>query len=360
MIRRASFNDSRAARIVFITQQVDRAHPILAATVSKIAALAARVDEVAVLADGAVAGTLPGNCRVRLFAAPFKAGRGLRFEAALAAELARRPRAVLAHMCPIYAVLAAPLARPLGVRVLLWYAHWNATLTLRLAEKLVSDVVSVDRRSFPLETTKVVPTGHGIDVTEFGCRGSAERDGDFRAVALGRYSPAKGLETMLRGLRLALDGGLDARLVVHGPATSPEERAHRAALEGLVEELDLSRRVRLGHAILRSEIPELFEHADVLVNNMRAGAPDKVVYEACASCLPVVVSNPLFDELLDDLEPRLRFPREDSAAFAERLLALAAVAPEDRRALGRTLRERVEERHSVDSWADRILEVALR
>ncbi len=346
-------------RIVFITQQVDRAHPVLAATVSKIAALAERVDEVTVLADGAVPGTLPDNCRVRLFSSPFKAGRGLRFEAALAAELVRRPRAVIAHMCPIYAVLAAPLARPLGARVLLWYTHWDATPTLRLAERLASDVVSVDRRSFPIESSKVVPTGHGIDMSEFACAEKG-RNGDFRLVALGRYSPSKGLETIVRGLRSALDRGLDARFVVHGPATTAEERAHRQTLERLVEELDLAKRVRLDHAILRSEIPALFGRADALVNNMRAGAPDKVVYEACASCLPVVVSNPVFDELLDDLEPALRFPREDPEGLAERLVALAAVPDEARAALGRTLRERVEQGHSVGSWADRILEVALR
>jgi glycosyltransferase involved in cell wall biosynthesis len=345
---------------VFITQQVDRSHPVLAATVPKIASLAERVDEVAVLADGAVPGELPENCRVRRFAAPFKLGRGLRFEAALAAELARRPRAVIAHMCPIYAVLAAPLARPLGARVLLWYTHWNATATLRLAERLASDVVSVDRRSFPLETRKVIATGHGIDVSEFACRDADERDGDFRALALGRYSAAKGLPTLLRGLRVALDRGLDTRLVVHGPATSPEERAHRSELERLVEELDLAARVRLGHAVVRSEIPDLFARADVLVNNMRAGAPDKVVYEACASCLPVVVSNPVFDELLDDLTPPLRFERDDPDGFADRLFALAAVPRAERAGIGRTLRDRVSARHSVQTWADRILDVALR
>jgi glycosyltransferase involved in cell wall biosynthesis len=284
----------------------------------------------------------------------------LRFEAALAAELARRPRAVIAHMCPIYAVLAAPLARPLRARVLLWYTHWNATPTLRLAEKLASDVVSVDRRSFPLETDKVVPTGHGIDMTEFACSGARPAEGDFRLVSLGRYSSAKGLETMLRGFRIALDDGLDGRLVVHGPAGNREERAHRGELERLVEELDLGRRVRLGHAIVRSEIPELFARADVLVNNMRAGAPDKVVYEACASCLPVLVSNPVFDELLDDLQPSLRFERDDAGGFAARLRALAVVSPDERAKIGRILRGRVEGRHSVGSWADRILEVALR
>jgi glycosyltransferase involved in cell wall biosynthesis len=343
-------------RIVFITQQVDRAHPVLAATVAKVAALAERVDEVTVLADGAVPGTLPENCRVRRFAAPFKLARGARFEAALAAELPRRPRAVIAHMCPIYAVLAAPLVRPLGVRLLLWYTHWNATPALRLAERVSTDVVSVDRRSFPFDSAKVVPTGHGIDLAEFAC-GPEPDDGPFRLVSLGRYSAAKGLETIVRGLGLAIERGLDARLMVHGPAGSTEERAHRRTLERLVPALGLEKRVELGEPILRSEIPALFARSDALVNNMRAGAPDKVVYEACASCLPVLASNPVFDELL---EPSLRFPREDPGALADRLLALAAVPPSERLELGRELRRRVEQHHSVGSWADRILEVALR
>jgi glycosyltransferase involved in cell wall biosynthesis len=91
---------------------------------------------------------------------------------------------------------------------------------------------------------------------------------------------------------------------------------------------------------------------------MRAGAPDKVVYEACASCLPVLVSNPVFDELLDDLEPRLRFAREGPEELADGLAAVAALGAEERRALGRTLRERVVTAHSVETWADRILELA--
>ena len=56
-----------ARKLVFVTQQVDPAHPALAATVPKIRALAELVSEVVVLADGAVPGVLPENCRVRTF-----------------------------------------------------------------------------------------------------------------------------------------------------------------------------------------------------------------------------------------------------------------------------------------------------
>jgi glycosyltransferase involved in cell wall biosynthesis len=344
-------------RLAFVTQQVDPGHPALAATVPMLCALAERVEEVVVLADRVLPGVLPENCRVRPFAARSRGGRGLRFEAALAAELARRPRpaAVVAHMCPIYAVLAAPLARPLGAKILLWYTHWSASRTLRAAERVSNVVLTVDRRTFPLDSAKVRAIGHGIDLSEFPCEGGTTAHDDLRALALGRYSQAKGLDVVVQAVRLALDGGLDLRLEAYGPALNPEERAHRADLERLVGELDLGKRVRLGHAVLRSEVPGLLARADVLVNNMRAGATDKVVYEACASCTPAIASNPAFDSLLPD---ELRFDREDARALADRLLALGAESLEQRRELGRTLRERVAASHSVDSWADAVVEAA--
>jgi glycosyltransferase involved in cell wall biosynthesis len=346
-------------KLIFITQQVDPGHPALAATVPKIRALASRMDEVVVLADRTVAGTLPDNCRSLSFASRTRAGRGARFEAVMARELRPRPVAVVAHMCPIYAVLAAPLVRPLRVPLLLWYTHWARTRTLEVAARVATTIVSVDRRSFPIGSAKVVPIGHGIDLSEFPC---AERngDGDFRLVALGRYSRAKGLETILRGVKLALDGGVDARLELFGPALNAAEREHRAGLERLVGELGLEKRVRLGHAVLRAEVPDVLARGRALVNNMEAGAPDKVVYEAAASCLPVLVSNPVFDGLTDGLGAQLMFARDDPAELAERIAALAALSPEARAAVGGRLRERVAADHSVDHWADAVLEVAAR
>jgi glycosyltransferase involved in cell wall biosynthesis len=351
-------------RLVFITQQVDPDHPALGATVAKIAALAEALDEVTVLADGAVPDALPGNCRVRTFAAGTKPGRGWRFERALGAELRRpRPLAVVAHMCPVYAVLAAPLARPRGVPVVLWYTHWHASRTLRWAHRLSNAVASVDRRSFPLRSEKVTAIGHGIDMAEFDCGGDsgfkpqAPADGAVRALALGRYSPAKGLQTVVHAVRLAVDDGVDVRLDVHGPTLSALEEDHRRTLGRLVDALDLGGRVTLGEPLPRAQVPELFERSDVLLNNMRAGAPDKVVYEAAASCLPVLASNPVFDALLEE---RFRFSREEPAELADRLTEFAALAPEDRRAVGRELRRRVEDGHSVERWAARLLEVVER
>jgi glycosyltransferase involved in cell wall biosynthesis len=339
-------------KLVFVTQDVDPASPVLGATVAKLHALAREFDEVAVLALAAVPGTLPANCTVRTFGARAKPLRGIRFVAALAAEL-RGADAVLAHMCPIYAVLAAPLARPLRVPVLLWYAHWHASSTLRVATRLATRVLSVDERSYPLPTRKLAAIGHGIDFGGFPARQPRDADGTIRVLALGRYSPAKGLPTVLR----AVAEVPEARLEAHGITGTPEEEMHLVELQALAGTLGVSDRVDLGGPVPRDGVPRLHAASDVLVNNMRAGAPDKVVYEACGSALPVVVSNPSFAAVVAGIEPPLLYERESAEQLAERLRALAALAPEERAAIGLTLRERVLERHSVESWARAVAQV---
>jgi len=112
--------------------------------------------------------------------------------------------------------------------------------------------------------------------------------------------------------------------------------------------------------VRRSEVPGVLARARVLVNNMVAGAPDKVVYEAAASCLPVLVSNPVFDDFTAGLEASLMFARNDPRGLADRIAELAALPPDVRAELGRTLHDRVAEGHSVEHWADEVLEVARR
>jgi glycosyltransferase involved in cell wall biosynthesis len=328
-------------RLVFLTQAVDPAHPALAATIPKIRALAARVDEVVVLAQSANGAELPENVEVRTFGAATRPGRVVQFERELARALPGD--AVVAHMIPAYVLLAAPLVRPRRIPLLLWYTHWKASAQLRAAERLATAIVSVDLRSFPLDSAKVRPIGHGIDVSEFGCTERATQDG-VRALVLGRYSPAKGIETILRAAR-EVDG---VEVELHGAALNELERRHRDELATLG--------VPLGAAVPRAELPALFGRSDVLVNNMEAGAPDKVVYEAAAACLPVLASNPVFDDLFAGYP--LFFERDSPESLAERLRWFGALSAGERMEIGRTLRERVAHSHSVDTWADGVIGAA--
>jgi len=328
-------------RLVFLTQSVDPLHPALAATIPKIRALARRVDEVVVLAQSADGAVLPENVEVRTFGAPTRPGRLLHFERELARALPGD--AVVAHMIPVYVLLAAPLVRPRRIPLLLWYTHWKASAQLRAAEQLATAIVTVDPRSFPLRSAKVRPIGHGIDVDEFTCTDRSGRTG-VRALVLGRYSPAKGIATILRAVR-EVDG---VEVELHGAALNERERRHRDELAALG--------LPLGDAVPRSEVPGLFARSVVLVNNMQAGAPDKVVYEAGAACLPVLASNPVFDDLFDGYP--LLFDRDSPESLADRLRWFAGLTDAERAEIGRTLRERVARSHSVDTWADGVLAAA--
>jgi glycosyltransferase involved in cell wall biosynthesis len=327
-------------KLIFVTQQVDPAHPVLAATVPKVRALARRFDEVTVLAASAVPDGLPPNCRVLEYGADSRLQRGRRYAAALERELGRKPVAVLVHMTPLLAVLAAPLARPRGVPLLLWFTHWKRSRTLVVAERVSTAVLTVEPRSFPLRSPKVVAIGHGIDLARFAC-GRREPAARLRVLALGRTSPAKGYETVVRAATLA-----DVDLELRGPSVTAEERAERGRLESLGAHVE--------DPVPYEEVPGLLLRKDVLVNNMREGALDKVVYEAAATCMPVLASNSGFEDVLP---PELRFRREDPADLAEKLGRLRDA---DRNAIGIELRAAVEERHSVEHWADEVLRVASR
>jgi glycosyltransferase involved in cell wall biosynthesis len=314
---------------------------VLGATLPKIRALAERVDEVVVIGDSVVADALPANCRAKSFAATSQAGRGARYLAALAPELAQRPVAIVAHMSPVFAVLAAPLARPFRVPLLLWFTQQAGGPTLQAAERVVDKLLTVDLRSVPLRSAKVRAVGHGIDVAALPCV-PERRPPLRRLLGLGRYAPVKGWETALR----ALTELPDATLSLHGPLLTESDEAERPRLERLASELGVDARVTFGGEVPYAQVPQLFGLADAVVNATRGNAADKVVYEAAAACLPVFAASPVFDTLLPE---GLRFHGDFPSSLAEKIRNYDGGA-------GAPLRARVEAEHSAAHWAERVLE----
>ena len=339
-------------RVVFITQRIDADDPVLGATVAKVRALASHVDEVVVLCGSWRDDGLPGNVRVRTFGAPSQLGRGARLAAALAQELRLRPFAVVAHMIPLYALIAAPLVRPLRVPLVLWYTHWSDTTALRAAERASTAVATVERRSFPFMSPKVRGIGHGIEV-DAPCVDPPPSE-TLRLLVLGRYSRGKGLPVILRAQRLLLDRGVAVHLAMHGSASDADERANLEELHRLRDELGLTDSVELNGPAPHTHVPHLLRWADALVS--AHDSADKVVYEAAAACRPVIVSHAGFEELVDEIEPPLLFRKGDAASLADAIAAFATRA--DRAAIGKLLRERVEAGHSADHWAAAILSLA--
>jgi glycosyltransferase involved in cell wall biosynthesis len=334
-------------KLVFVTQQLDPEHPTLGAATAMVRALADRVEEVVVVAASGEVDALPPNVRLRSFAAPTQLLRGARFESVLVSEVLRgRPSALLAHMSPVYALLAAPVLRPLRVPVLLWFTQQKGGAHLGRSARVVDAILSVDSRSVPIESLKVRAIGHGIDTASFECSPRLQDD-RLLLLSLGRYAEVKGHDVAVR----ALADLPDAELTVCGEEATPGDAHVRARLATLVRELGLSGRVRLLDAVPRSKVPELLAETDVLVNATHGMSADKVVFEALAACVPVVAASPVFDTLLP---AELRFADGDPVDLAARVRVAAGLPVEERR----RLRSQVEARHSVEHWADQVVAAA--
>ena len=174
----------------------------------------------------------------------------------------------------------------------------------------------------------------------------SQKTGTVRLLALGRTSPAKGLATVVDAA--AQVAGVE--LEIRGPSLTDEERAHRAEL--------VARGSRVEDAVPRTQIGDVYAAVDALVSNMRAGALDKVVFEAAAAGLPVLVASDGFAPLVDGVEPPLRFVQDDASSLAERIRGLVDAGPAGRAAAGEELRRRVVRDHSVEHWADAIVAAA--
>ncbi|MBK8030925.1 MAG: hypothetical protein IPK17_15840 [Chloroflexi bacterium] len=89
--------------------------------------------------------------------------------------LRRRYAACFAHMQPLFALMSAPLLRPLNVPITLWYTHRQRHRTLEWATQVSRRVVTASPDSFPIATPKLRVLGHGIDTEFFRTEGEGLR-----------------------------------------------------------------------------------------------------------------------------------------------------------------------------------------
>jgi glycosyltransferase involved in cell wall biosynthesis len=131
---------------------------------------------------------------------------------------------------------------------------------------------------------------NAIDTAEFARRLDPEAakrragfaPGRFLIGSVGRLSPEKGFDVLIRAVDRLLKDGLDVELVVVG------EGDHGPALQQLIAELGRGERVRL--AGYRADLRELYECMDAFaLSSYREGLPN-VLLEALAMETPVVAT----------------------------------------------------------------------
>jgi glycosyltransferase involved in cell wall biosynthesis len=350
-------------RIAFVTQRLDEADPVLGSVPQLVRALSERTEGVLAIANEVAleAPAFPSNVEVASLGKELGAGRiarGLRYERVLSRS-ARRGAidALLAHMCPEYLNLAIPVARRRRIPLLLWFAHPSTSTALRVADAAAAAILTSLPGAYPLPSPKVRVIGQAVDARGLAPCPPEPIERPLRVAAVGRTSPSKGFDTVIRAAASCRSAGLRVAVRIVGPSVTSAEERHRDELIGLVRELDLEAAVDVRPGGPPSLVRETVCWSDVLVNAMVAGSGDKVVFEAAALRRPVLVSNPAFADLLGELPLDLSFPEGDADALAARLGEIAEAPPSVLRGITDELRARVQAAHSLDHWADAVVAV---
>lgn len=260
-----------------------------------------------------------------------------------------RADAVFFHMVPEFVLAASPFLffrhRPSA----LWYTHKSVTRTLKLAERLVDYIFTASELSFRLPSKKVIFTGHAIDTNSFKSSKSKISSGTIKLLALGRISPVKDYEAIIRACSL-LKSSWDRPWVLSivGGPLMPRDEEYFESLKKMVQETGLEDRILFYGARPYTETPEIYDDHDVFISMSSTGSVDKSVLEAMASGLTVLTANEAFQSLL----PAKYFLEKRSPEFlAERIKALASeVRP------NLALRELVIRYHSLGNTIQRIVE----
>ena len=184
------------------------------------------------------------------------------------------------------------------------------------------------RLAGPKLAEKVVRVPHGLDTRLF--RPGRDRRAPALVLAVGRLTPKKGFDTLIRACGLLAGEGRQVRCEIYG------EGALKGELVELVRASGLDERVGIRRFRSQEELPALYRRAAVvalpcrvLADGNRDGVPN-VVLEAMACGSPIVATRAAgIPEVLRDGDNGLLVPPDDPAALAAaigRLLSRPALA----------------------------------
>jgi glycosyltransferase involved in cell wall biosynthesis len=357
---------SRLVRLLLITPKLDPTDDLFGHVNGWATALARRVERLYVVALWPGRPELPSNARfATLGKAPDQAAAGSAASRAgwlvrlqqIVARLCLRDEidAVLAHMGPVFAVAAAPIARLTGRPTFLWYAHGHVSPLLQLAHGLVSGVGTSTSEGFRIPSEKVTITGQGIDLAAF--RPVESWPASERLLSVGRFSPVKQYETVIDALAApVLARRADLKVELLGGVHSDSDARYLESLRARARRHGLDHRVCFVEGLPHAEIVPSYQRSTLFATASVTGSLDKVVLEAAACGLVPIVSNPAFRELYGDLWSELSFGQDgDVAGLTDRIAHWLDRSPADRRDVALGLRAEIVREHSVDHWADAVV-----
>ncbi len=227
---------------------------------------------------------------------------------------------VFAHMSPLYVILGAPIWKLLGKPIGLWYVHRNVDLKLQIAEKLTDVVFTATPESFRIESKKRRFLGQAIDVDKFKNNLSITLpEQPFKMVSIGRITPIKNLDTLIRASKILKDRGYQVEVELVGASVTDEDKTYDASLHALVKELEVEREIKFIGSVPNSEVAKFYWSNHLSLNLCPTGGMDKTILESMAASTPVLVSNEAYGDYFGKYANELIFKLKDPADCADKI-----------------------------------------
>ena len=341
-------------KLLILTQKIDEQDPILGFFVRWVQEFAKHCEKVTVICLYEGKHSLPGNVSVLSLGKEKRSSRIKylwRFYRYIWNER-KNYDCVFVHMNPIYIVLGGIFWRAFGKKISLWYTHKTVDAKLRIAEKLSHIIFTASEKSFRLPSGKIQVVGHGIDTAAFlsdMARSAKKKDDkdDLSILSIGRISPVKNYEILIRALGTLRRRGILARVRIVGPADTKKEKKYLAFLHALAEGEGVRESVSFEREVPPASVSALLREADVFVNVSKTGSLDKAILEAVAAGVPVVTSNEAFAGILPE-----EFLCGKSPDDLARRIPLAA-----KKGLPREVRDYVVRHHDTMSLIPRLVSI---
>jgi glycosyltransferase involved in cell wall biosynthesis len=338
---------------------MDVNHTSLGFTTHWTNALARRCEHVSVITMTAGALALEPNVTVhslgkeRGFSEPRRLAEFYRLVHQVLRE--RRIDVCFAHMAPLFAALFAPVAKTRRIPILLWYAGAGSR-RMRVAHALADRAVTPTPASFNVPSSKLFVIGHGVDVDVFRPPGKTPPDYERTAITIGRLNRKKGIDEMLVALaRVRREHGQELRLEVTGEALTDADRGYAEGLRHRAESLGVAEAVTFAGRVPFPEVPSRYHRGSLFLHLSETNSMDKAILESMASgCVPIS-RNASFRELAQEHGLQSLVPDAGPEALGRSMVQALGLPAAERDRLVRRLRGIVEQEHSLDSLADKLM-----
>jgi len=260
---------------------------------------------------------------------------------------------VFCHQNPEYIILSAPLAKLFRKKIVSWHTHGSINWKLKLVNLLTCKILTASEKSCRLKNRKKIEVvGHGIDIEYF--KNSAERnDNKFRIVSIGRISPTKDLETLIKAISVLKNKGItDLEVQIIGGPVLKIDNKYFKALKEINKKEKLEDQIKFLGLIPHKQILPYLQNCDLFINLSQTGSVDKAVLEAMACERMILTSNEAFHSIIGS---SLMVKGNNTENLTQKIKWVMDISREKRKQIGQYLRQEVVENHNLDNLVVKII-----